>query len=122
MQPQVDKSGPAVVASAVTAAAKRLGIAQEELARILGTSAASVSRTVAGARTIDPLSAEGRHALLFVRVFRSLDTLVGGDAGKARRWLEATNLHLGGRPKDLIATTPGLVHVADYLDALRGTL
>lgn len=122
MQTRAQADAEAVVAKAVTAAARALGISQDELARILGTSAASVSRAAAGARSIDPASAEGRHALLFVRVFRSLDTLVGGDEGKARGWLEADNFHLGGRPRDLVATTPGLVHVADYLDALRGTL
>ena len=72
---------------------------------------------------MEPDSAEGRHALLFLRVFRSLDTLVGGDAAKARLWLSAENRHLGGYPPlALIRTTPGLVRVADYLDAMRGKL
>jgi len=90
---------------------------------VLGTSAASVSRTFGGERPIAPDSAEGRHALLFLRLFRSLDTLVGGDEVKARRWLEAPNAHLAGRPpRALLASTPGLVRVAEYLDAMRGTL
>ena len=63
-----------------------------------------------------------RHALLFVRLFRSLDALVGGSAEKARLWLHAQNHHLGAPPARLIATTQGLVHVADYLDAMRGRL
>src|SRR3954452_149248 len=97
-------------------------ISQSELAGILGSSAASVSRTFAGDRPVDPASAEGRHALLFVRVFRSLDALVGGDAEKARLWLRSANRHLGAEPARLLARTQGLVHVAEYLDALRGTL
>jgi len=100
-----------------------LGLRQADLAEVIGSSAASISRTFAGQRPIAPDSAEGRHALLFLRVFRSLDTLVGGDAGKARLWLSATNRHLGGHPPlALIRTTPGLVRVADYLDAMRGKL
>ena len=112
----------ATLAKALVRAAGQLGLTQAEIAAIVGSSAASVSRTFAGERPIDPGSAEGRLALLFVRVFRSLDALVGGDAGKARLWLRAGNRHLGGAPLRLLARTQGLVHVAEYLDALRGTL
>ena len=113
----------AVVAKALARAAAALGLPQAEVAEILGTSAASVSRSFAGERPIPLESAEGRLALLFLRVFRSLDTLVGGDGGKARLWLDARNAHLAGAvPRQLIATTQGLVRVADYLDALRGRL
>jgi transcriptional regulator with XRE-family HTH domain len=82
-QLQRKPSAEAVVAKALVRAAQRLGVSQAELAEVLGTSAASVSRTFAGERPVVPDSAEGRHALLFVRVFRSLDTLVGGDEEKA---------------------------------------
>jgi len=113
----------AVVAKALVRAAQRLALSQAELADVLGTSAASVSRTFSGERPVAPESAEGRHALLFLRLFRSLDTLVGGDEAKARRWLDAPNAHLAGHPpRDLIASTPGLLRVAEYLDAMRGTL
>jgi hypothetical protein len=92
------------------------------VAAIVGSSPASISRTFAGGRELDPLSAEGRNALLLVRVFRSLDTLVGGDREKARSWLRAANRHLGAAPVRLLSGTQGLVHVAEYLDAMRGTL
>jgi len=113
----------AVVAKALVRAAQRLGLSQGDLAGVLGTSAASVSRTWNGERPVAPDTAEGRHALLFLRVFRSLDTLVGGDEEKARRWLTAPNAHLAGRPpRSLLDSTAGLVRVAEYLDAMRGTL
>ncbi len=122
-KPARKPSAEAVVAKALVRAARGLGLSQAEVAGVLGTSAASVSRTFAGERPIAPDSAEGRHALLFLRLFRSLDTLVGGDEEKARRWLEAPNTHLGGQPpRALLASTPGLVRVAEYLDAMRGTL
>jgi hypothetical protein len=120
--PRAAADPAAVLAKALVRAAGQLGLAQAEVAAIVGSSPASVSRTFAGDRPVDPESAEGRHALLLVRVFRSLDTLVGGDAEKARLWLRATNRHLGGAPLRLLAGTQGLVHVAEYLDALRGTL
>jgi hypothetical protein len=112
----------AVLAKALVRAAQALALSQVEVAAILGSSPASVSRTFAGERSLDPGSAEGRHALLLLRVFRSLDTLVGGDAQKARLWLRALNRHLGRAPLALLSTTQGLVHVAEYLDAMRGTL
>ena len=59
-------------------------------------------------------------ALLFLRLYRSLDALLGGDAERCRKWLHAKNLHLAGTPADLIKTVTGLVYVNDYLDAMRG--
>jgi uncharacterized protein (DUF2384 family) len=112
-----------VVGKALSRAAALFALTQAEVAQVLGTSVSSISRTFAGARALDLSSAEGRNALLFVRVFRSLDALLGGDSGKARLWLNAANDHLAGQaPKALLMTTQGLVHVADYLDAMRGTL
>jgi transcriptional regulator with XRE-family HTH domain len=111
-----------VLAKAVTRAAERLGLAQKDLALILGASAATLSRIAAGKRGIDPSSKEGELALLFVRVYRSLDALVGGDDVQARAWLHATNEHVGGVPAELLRTAEGLVHVALYLDAMRGRL
>jgi hypothetical protein len=109
----------AVLTRAVRRAADLLELRQGELAAILGLSPASVSRLARG-RAIAPASKEGELALLFLRVFRSLDTLVGGDAAKARAWLRADHRHLGRPPLERIKTIEGLVDVADLLDALRG--
>ena len=111
----------AVLAKAVFAAADRLGIRQRDLAAILGASEASVSRLQRG-RSLEPASKEGELALLFLRVFRSLDALVGGDESQARAWLHADNIHLGGAPVDRVKTVEGLVDVVQYLDAVRGRL
>jgi transcriptional regulator with XRE-family HTH domain len=121
-QPRTVPDSARTLGKAVVRAAELLGLTQGEVAGIVGSSPASISRTFAGERGVDPVSAEGRHALLLVRVFRSLDALVGGDATRARLWLRARNTHLGGAPLRLLAGTQGLVHVAEYLDALRGTL
>ena len=112
----------AVARKALVRAAQALGLSQAETAQVLGASAASLSRTFAGLRDVEPDSAEGRSALLFIRLFRSLDALLGGDAARCRLWLRAHNRHLGGAPLSLLTTTQGLVHVAEYLDALRGAL
>ncbi len=111
----------AVLTKAVIAAADRIGLRQRELASILGSSEASVSR-LHQERRLDPGSKEGELALLFLRAWRSLDTLVGGDDASARAWLHAENIHLGGVPAERIRTVEGLVDVVRYLDAVRGRL
>jgi hypothetical protein len=110
-----------VLRKAVLSASTRLGLRQRDLAGVLGASEASVSRLLRG-RGIAPQSKEGELALLFLRVYRSLDALVGGDDVQARAWLHATNDHLGGVPADRLMQVEGLVDVAQYLDAMRGRL
>jgi hypothetical protein len=110
-----------VVAKAALAAAERLGLTSRHLATVIGVSEASVSRMQRD-RGIDPGSKEGELALIFVRLFRSLDALVGGDDAKARAWMHAMNDHLGGIPAERIRTVEGLVDVVQYLDAMRGRL
>ena len=108
-----------VLSKAVLRAAELLGLSSAVLARVLGVSEASISRLSAGARTIDPQSKEGELALLLVRVYRSLDALVGTDAAQRKSWLHGHNRALNGRPVDLIQRADGLVTVVAYLDAMR---
>ncbi len=109
----------AVLSKAVTRAADRLGISRALLAKILGVSPATVTRLFAGNYLLDPSRKEWEFGLLFVRAFRSLDSIVGADE-TARQWLSSENLGLNGRPIDLIGQTEGLVRVVQYLDASRG--
>jgi len=109
----------AVLSKAVTRAAERLGISRALLAKILGVSPATVTRLFAGNYLLDPSRKEWEFGLLFVRAFRSLDSIVGADE-TARQWLSSENLGLNGRPIDLIGQTEGLVRVVQYLDASRG--
>ncbi len=118
---QSDIAPEAVLAKAVLNAAARLDLRQRDVAAILGASEASVSRLTRG-RGIDPLSKEGELALLFLRLYRSLDTLVGGNDAQARAWLSAQNDHLGGVPAERLASVQGLVDVVRYLDGMRGRL
>jgi len=99
-------------------AAELLELTQKDLARIIGVSPATISRL--SHRPLDPADKEGELAILFIRMFRSLDALVGGDVDSARRWLHAENTHLAGVPAQLIQTVTGLVDVVEYLDAMRG--
>jgi transcriptional regulator with XRE-family HTH domain len=109
-----------VLGTAVLRAAALLGLNQAALAGVLGMSAPTVSRLANGAYLLDPQRKEWEFAALFVRLFRSLDALVGSNDAAARAWLNSDNRGLGGIPVELIRTTEGLVRAVHYLDAARG--
>jgi hypothetical protein len=112
----------ATLSKAVVRAATALKISQSALAEVLGISAPSVSRLVAGTyRLEESRRKEWEMALLFVRLFRSLDAIVGS-GGKAQAWLTGENLALSARPVDLIRSAQGLVNVVEYLDLYRGRI
>src|ERR1041385_2689554 len=100
----------AVLAKATLAAARRLALTNRELARILGSSEASISR-LGRERTLRLGGREAEIAAPFVRLFRSLDALVGGDEQKARAWFESPNDHLGDVPAARVHSVEGLVDV-----------
>jgi len=106
----------AVLSKAVTRAADRLGITQALLAKILGMSRPSISRLYAGDYHLNNKRKEWEFGLLFVRLFRLLDSTVGTET-TARLWLSSNNHGLNARPIDLITNTEGLVRVINYLDA-----
>src|SRR3546814_13360186 len=95
-----------VVTTATLKAADALHIGKATLGRILGLSPASVSRLASGS----PLRRGSKPyelALLLLRVYRSLDAIMGGDRGLAREWLEAENRAPGGRPTAQIGRGSG---------------
>ena len=109
----------AVLSKAVARAAEKLDVSKSLLAKVLGVSPPTVTRLYSGQYQLDQNRKEWDFALLFVRVFRSLDSIVG-DESTARKWLTSENLGLNAKPIDLIRNTEGLVRVVQYLDASRG--
>lgn len=109
-----------ILTSAAVKAADLLDVQQRLLARVLGVSPASVSRMRSGAYFLDPQRKEWDLALLFVRLYRSLDSITAGREADARAWLHSENRALGARPADLLSDVTGLVHTVDYLDSIRG--
>jgi hypothetical protein len=115
-------SDGAVVTKAAMRAALRLGLSNRVLSRILGLSEATISRMGSGSYLLTPTDKPFELAVLFVRLFRSLDAILGGDEEAARSWIQSENTALGGRPVDLLQTLPGLIHVVGYLDARRAVV
>lgn len=57
-----------------------------------------------------------------MRLFRSLDPLVGADTEKRHGWMHTRNTSLGAVPAKFIRTPQGLVATLSYLDGIRKPL
>lgn len=112
---------PGVLSKATWRAARHLGLSGAALAKVIGLSEATVSRLGRGEWTLAPNSKEGQLAALVVRLFRSLDAIVGNDAAKVAAWMGSYNQALNGVPRELIESPQGLVTTLQYVDAMRAT-
>jgi Protein of unknown function (DUF2384) len=109
------------LSKAVIRAAGLLGIKQTKLAGILGISTATASRLTAGEYKLQANRKEWELGSLFVRMFRSLDALLG-HGEQAHTWLNSRNQGLGQIPAELLESAEGLIRVLHYLDAYRGRI
>ncbi len=114
----IDERRRKVLTKAVVRAAGMLGLTQADLAVVLGTSDASVSRMKAGTYLV--AGKEFELAAFLVRIFRSLDALMGGHRDNVKAWFNAENHHLSGTPASLVREIEGITRVARYLDFVRG--
>jgi hypothetical protein len=121
--PPVPATSPdAVVSKAVVRAARLLGLTNAALGEVLGLSDATISRLASGTYTLDPGSKPYELALLLVRLFRSLDAMVGGEEEPMRSWMRAPNAALAGIPADKVRTVTGLVETVAHVDAARARI
>ena len=109
----------AVITKATLRAADLLDITARTLALVIGVSEATVSRMRKQEYLLERGTKPFELAVLFVRLFRSLDAIVGGDETVARAWLKGPNAALDGTPLEKILTIAGLVDVIAYLDSRR---
>lgn len=108
-----------LLTSAVARIAEYWGLTNPRLGAILGVSESTASRLRSGKAELDPASKSFEAAQFLLRLFRSLDALLGSDDMSARAWLSTTNLDLEARPLDLVESFKGLMTVCDYVDAHR---
>jgi len=108
-----------VLTEAVGRVATLWKLTNDQLGAILGLSPATASRLRSGAFVLEPASKPFELGQYLVRLFRSLDAMMGSDDIGAMAWLRTANLDLGGRPIDLIRTIRGLSDVTDYVDDFR---
>ena len=113
------RSDAEVLSSAMVRIADYWGLSNAKLGMVLGLSPATASRLKAGKSLLDPASKSFEAGQFLLRLFRSLDALLGSDDEASRRWLATANLDLEARPLDLIDSFRGLITVCDYVDAYR---
>lgn len=109
----------AVLTKATLRSAGLLGLSNSILARAVGLSEASISRMSSGAKAFEVGSKPAELAALVIRVYRSLDALVGNSEEHRRLWMTSYNRALNAIPKEAIQSAEGLVRVVTYLDGAR---
>jgi hypothetical protein len=109
----------AVLTKATLRSAGLLGLSNSVLAKAVGLSEASISRMSSGAKAFEVGSKPAELAALVIRVYRSLDALVGNSEEHRRLWMASFNRALNATPKDAIQSAEGLVRVVTYLDGAR---
>jgi hypothetical protein len=114
-------SSGAVLTKAAVRAADRLGLSQKALGHVLGLSESVISRMRSGAYVLERGKAF-ELAVLFVRLYRSLDAIASGDEKSAREWMRHENLALRAKPIEAIQKVHGLIDVIQYLDTRRAVV
>lgn len=112
----------AVLTKAVARAADLWKLTNETLGDIIGVSASTASRLRAGTWKLEPKTKQFELAQFFVRLFRSLDSLMGSDDEAVATWLDRPNADLDDRPINLIRSIRGLTEVANYVDDFRARI
>jgi uncharacterized protein (DUF2384 family) len=113
----------AVLTKAIVRLASTYGLKGKELSQIIGISEASATRLSKSERLISEKTKEGELALLLIRLYRSLNALVGDEPAKAKAWLESPNHYFSTIPPiECIKSVEGLIEVVNYLDAMRGKI
>ncbi|KQT12204.1 antitoxin Xre/MbcA/ParS toxin-binding domain-containing protein [Ramlibacter sp. Leaf400] len=112
----------AVLTKAALRAAQLLGLTHAALARTVGVSESHISRMAAGQRQLEIGTKPAELATLLVRVYRSLDALVGNSDRHRHLWMDSYNQAFNEAPRDTIQKVEGLVRVVRYLDGARAVI
>lgn len=112
----------AILTKATLRAAALLGLSGAVLARVIGTSEATVSRLGTGAKMLETGTKTAELAALLIRTYRSLDALVGNSDQHRLAWMASYHRTLNAAPRQAILTAEGLVRVVTYLDGARAQI
>ena len=115
LNPKEKMDSSQILGVAVMNAGAKLGLSASEVGRVIGRDRTSITRN-----GVDPKSPSGQLALLLVRVYRGLYVLVGGRDDQMAHWMRTRIRSLQGIPREMIREITGMVHVVEYIDAMRG--
>lgn len=104
-----------VEASYVVFVSKHYGIAQTHIARLLGTSEATLIRKLKAKARLGPLESE---RLARIAMIEAEAEQVFGDAEMAKQWMTTDNMALGEAPLSLLDTDAGAHEVRRVLASI----
>lgn len=112
-----------LISIALLSAAGRLGMTNIELAQIVGISESKLSRIDRQEAFVSKSGKEFDLALLFIRLYRSLDAITGGDCVTSAAWIRNPNKAFNNNVSLLrMKSLEGLVDVVHYLDSRRAII
>ncbi|MFT4929881.1 MAG: hypothetical protein ACI8WB_006016 [Phenylobacterium sp.] len=109
-----------VLSKAFNNACQALSVSNAQAGRILGVNPSTLARNVD--KGFSPKSKTGELQLHFIRLYRSLFAIAGGDMTFMNHWFMTDNTALAGVPAQLCERIDGLLRINDYLDAMRGKI
>ena len=120
LQPAINDE--ALVSKGLLKAARRLKMTNIELAQIVGISESKLSRMDRQEAFVTRSGKEFDLALLFIRLYRSLDAVTGGDGVTSAAWIRNQNVAFNNVPIERMKSLEGLVDVVHYLDSRRAII
>ncbi|MET0514732.1 MAG: MbcA/ParS/Xre antitoxin family protein [Nitrospiraceae bacterium] len=119
---QTETNDETLVSKALLNAARRLEMTNIELAQIVGISESKLSRMDRQEAFVSRSGKEFDLALLFIRLYRSLDAITGGDRVTSAAWIRNPNKAFNNVPIVRMKSLEGLVDVVHYLDSRRAII
>ena len=112
----------ALVTHAFIEAGRELGMTLGQLAKVIGVSESAMKNYSRGSADISSPK-DQELSLGFIRVYRALFAVLGGNREQMQHWMHTPNRHLNQQtPAALVTTYQGLAELNVYLDAMRGRL
>lgn len=109
-----------LVTEAYIEAGRELGLTLRQMASVIGVSEPAMKNYSRGSATISSAKSQ-ELSLGFIRVYRALFAILGGNREQMRHWMKTPNLHFKNQvPTDLAGSYQGLAALNVYLDAMRG--
>ncbi len=111
-----------IVTKAFLRALDMLDIPSEVASSLLQTSSEALHPSGPRSFALEPGTPQFERAVLFIRFFRALDSIYGGDIELMKTWLHGYNRALHDVPLNLLSSLRGLKDVIAYLDSRRAPL
>ena len=118
MQTSLKKNKEEVLIKAFNNACDAVNLSVKARAAMLGINRATLTRNIN--KGFSSESKEWEIQLHFIRIYRSLYAIAGGDHAFMSHWFNTENNALNGTPAVICLKMEGLFRTNQYLDAMRG--